>query len=611
MAEVKRTEPLSDSERLILNNVFDTQPAKRQAYLKQLGFQMNPDNDDQYKPIGSDQPWGKIALGAGDYLKEFQKGGLSAVGSQYVAQHGMNLARDATMLALSVRGAGMGAAVGGPAAEITGPMGFFLGGAGGYYGSEELKNAFANHILEDKDIPADHWAMGIHAALASGANTMLAGAAHLVGKGMSSYFDMQANAIKNGLENGATQGVLKHIADNPQIYQDGGYKNGMSQLTDLNEKIFGTEDPLTIKRPEDIKTGLFRDKLSPLNDAANDQISKLGKNPDASFTAADVQNKIQGMIRQISGGKDNFQLQNEAKEAVTYLQNKLDEFNQGVIPKVTQSPILDAQGQPVLPTQADPSEIKVPFNKVYDLAKSIQGDAFDREVPGSNFLKQFTGGDPNGLTAVLDQKAASVGSNLPQINAQRSQIFNAYQAAKQTLTPTNLQNAFLTDEPNSIAKETVQRAVDGVDGVLGTNLKQQIQDGSAKAWIQGKFANAGEPPNAAQTVVDTVKHIPTAVGEALGLSWEDVAKSDPQAALEKYLDLQNKTPVDDLATQMQQAAPIQTAIAGATPGPDSGPPAVAPSPTPEDNGGWVPYQQKVTPTDTDNGGWVPYQPKSQ
>src|SRR5262245_11787649 len=50
---------ISDWQRFVVKNIFDTQPAKRKSYLKRLGYETGKDGE-SYRPIGSDSAFQPI-----------------------------------------------------------------------------------------------------------------------------------------------------------------------------------------------------------------------------------------------------------------------------------------------------------------------------------------------------------------------------------------------------------------------------------------------------------------------------------------------------------------------------------------------------------------------
>lgn len=519
MQEARQT-PITDEERLIIQNLFDTQPARRQAYLKQLGFEMDPKDDNKYRPIGSGSAYGEIDPGVSAY---FKKGGLHEFANDAkdiladIVIKGPLIMGGAAAGGMggAVAGAPVGAAAGMPhvGAAVLAMTGAILGGAAGSAASEELKK-HAGDIFLKEDIPQDRKLEAVQ-ALSDGTFNMLFGAGKIASSAMvRTGIEQRQKAILQALGSGANHEVLLRVAREPELFSPDNAKNGVKNLTGIYRDLFGLDDPSQISRPDQIKTGAFRSAIEPLNDKAKEYLGQLGTNSQADFTVDQLTKPLKEKIYQLV--KNKFPTEEEAK-GIDYLKKMIKQIedvgvseqekrypsNPNVLnegkPNLNTPDILNAEMQNPAPGIETPpksgvnspvGQNRISFDQAYNLAKKIQDDAWDKEVPGSNFLKQVTGGKNTGLTDLLDTKAQSLGVPLQELNAQRSQILKTYKTAAQTLTPANIQNAFLSTNKDNVTKHLVREAAGDMDRVLGSNYSQAIENGSVQAWVNDLYTNA-------------------------------------------------------------------------------------------------------------------------
>lgn len=506
MAEKKRTTQLTDMERLVVQNIFDTQPKKRAQYLKELGFDMNPEDENEYRPIGSDQPYGEIDPGLGT---AFKKGGLSGIINEAGLDIG-DIAVDTGAGALSSGGALAGGIAGTPLGPIAMLLGGFAGGTAGNFIAEEAKGAAANLLL-DQDIPMDR--------RLSGAQSLLVGAFPLVAKGgiglgkaaWKAALETRTKAIKSAVGAGLTNDMVEVIAKDPESFTVDGVKNANKELLGTINKVFGTEDPLSVKRPDQIKEGIFRAKIQPLNDTANAEITRLGSMSDADLTADELTAPLKAQLYKLSSNEFP---KEDAKAAMGYLRDQIKEIERvGVkmqekrfpsnpnalnnYQAQVQSPnILNAElgapAQLATPKSSVMSPVgqnRIPFDQAYNLAKKIQEDAFDLEIPGSKTLRQIVGDiapkqaeKDSALTGVLAEKAAQFGSPLHEINQERSRILKAYKFAASKVNQNNV-GTFYTGK-DSTAKEAVRQGLQEIDKVIGSDLASEVEKGGVQSFVK-------------------------------------------------------------------------------------------------------------------------------
>jgi hypothetical protein len=470
-----RNTPVTEIERLVLQNLFDTQPEKRRAYLKQLGFEIDPKNDNNYRPLGSTQGYAEIDPGVKAY---FKKGGLKELGKD-VGDVLFDLAVNTPLVGASASaGAAGGAAFGTGLAPVAGTAvggiaGLVGGGAAGNVASEEIKN-FAADVFLDENVPQDQKLTLIQSAISGMVPALLKGAGK-IGKGfISAQLAKRREATINAIKAAGgqvTPELIDRAARNPEKFTKEAVAGASENLNKVYKNIFGIaeNEPFTPTSTRQIKPdSLFGQALKPLNDQADAEIAKLNIDKAANWQVGEL---VAPMKKQIAILADKFDRTQEEEAAFKYLRDKVA----SVYKKVGQK----------TPTEASDS-IEITFKQGRDVLKAIQDDAFNREIPGSSYLKQAVGGSPDAIRALADAKAAKAGSMLPQINAKRSALLTTYKEAKANLTPTKLTSAFVGND--SPAKVNVRDTLAKVDGLLGTQLADDVELKGVQRLVENAYA---------------------------------------------------------------------------------------------------------------------------
>lgn len=503
--------PLSPFQRVIVQNFFDTQPKKRQAYLAQLGYEMNPKDTNEYRPMGSQTGYAKVDPGFIDAYKQGNlAGGLNELGFK-VSQ---NLFEGAVKMAL----VGAGGAAGQGLLPIPGVgaiLGGVAGGALGNAGAEALKNSIGDLLL-DKSIPQDHKLTAIQSLITGATPEIFKLGTNVTGSAIEKIMSSRAQSIVNAAKaaGGLSQGLAEKAASNPEMFSEEAVQGATKKLSDQYKSIFGVDEnsAITPRSTRDLNpNSLFGKAVNPLNDQATLAQKTLDKNPEANWSVGEITQPLKRMVDSL---ESSFDKSYEQKAGLSYLKDKISEIEDGAssyadkIRKTTGA----AQGLSMddilkkTPARVDIDGIELPYSAGRSVLKSMQADAFDREVPGSGFLKQAVGGDPNGLRAIADakisqlaEKAAKSGAtpemlaeqglNLPNINAQRSNILNLFNEAKSTITPTKMTSAYLGAD--NIAKNQTRDVLTKMDQTLGTNLSADIDNGGLQRQMENVYSNRG------------------------------------------------------------------------------------------------------------------------
>lgn len=580
MAESKMNkEPLPFEQRLILQNLFDTQPEKRKAYLKQLGYEMNPKNENEYRPLGSDYAWSEIDPGISKYL---HPGGAVEFGKELFGDLVGDVAFDALSSVISgagarlglAKGTAVGGAAGGAGAPVGAVIGAVLGGAAGNALAETVKQTVGNMVL-DESIPADKKLVAIQSLFAGAMPEVIKLGRHASAATYKSILESRTKAIARAASSagtGVTPEILDKAAQNPEMFTEDAVKGASGKLSELYRNIFGTtvDNPTSTRQ---ITGGIFADKLKPLNQAATNEIEALAKDPRANWKIDELAAPIKKVVAQLN---DKFDRTAEEDAALKYLKGKLSMLESKLGDKVEKSTLLDASGNAI--ETVTPGRGQINFKEGREFLKAIQDDAFNREVPGSSFLKQVAGGSEEALRGIADAKAGALGSKLPEINAERSKILTTYKNAQQLLTPSSITSAFIGSD--NVKKNMIREAVGEMDKNLGTNYSQAIENGAMQRVVEEMYRDPNKAFGSGMVKTEALKGalkggtggflagsavgfptgtaaitVPVATGlGAIGGASAATALSSPKAAMGAIQ--KNASRIDDLANLL--ANPVST-----------------------------------------------------
>lgn len=519
--------PLTDEERLIAQNFFDTQPTRRAAYFKRLGFELNPKDDNEYRPIKSKGSYAEVDPG---FFAAFRKGGLQ----DYMKEAGLDLgdvAYDSTIQNLMQY---TGGAVGALATTRGGPWmmlaGRVLGGAAGNAASEALKKAGGDIVL-DEEVPMEMAPMVLQSFMVGAAPEVLKGLAKGKDFLVREFIEKRRKGVIKAITS-AGQGLTPEIIERAakEGWTEESVKGANSRLSKLYDDLLG-RDAKEIAAPENIPAdSVFGQKLGPLHAEANKEINALASNPAADFRIGDMIDRLaQGadalakkfarseneesalsyMRKQIAflrgKAKEKIEQQKsfspveaEMKLANTELQNvstpgafvgsRVDPDIQVPVSSVERK-ITKGAG---LPEGVSPDDAKLNFKEAREFLSSIQDTVFDKDalgnytMPGAEIVAKTIGGG-NGIRQILDSKAASAGSALPAINAERHKILDIYNQGVARFRPESVTTAFLgkDTDPKLKIRETVKL----MDQALGTNYSKDIETGAFQRVVENMYAN--------------------------------------------------------------------------------------------------------------------------
>lgn len=513
---------LSDFQRFAVQNFFDTQPKRKKAFLKQLGYEMDKDgekirpldSDGSFKPIDpgwfdGDGPMGFIGLdkmfsddGRKELLRDLSDISYDTLGAGTLTTVG------------AVKGAGVGTAAGaaigsptGPGAGITaivgGILGGFTGGAAGNAAAEGIKDVIGDFLL-DEEIPMD-MKETFYQSLTAGALGSLAKGGGAALKKMIGAWKMRGVTGSGGLKgakealkqaairksNGTfSQDLVEDMIQNPKNYTREAVDGATNKLLDFSDEIYGTSAGKPIHTTRKLEGGLVRDVINPLNDRADLEIQKLAKDARARFSVEDLVKVVNKRLEPLTSKKFNTK---EEEQAISFLRGEVSRLKAKMIkPKPSPKPksgILDASGKPIDVPEPDlPDEFEeLTFKEGRDLLKSWQNSVYQEgPVKGNSALKGVTAD----LKNLADKKATKLGSDIADINAERHLILKTKENFDRLIKDGHLQNSYVGKD--NISRKRANRMFEEMDRVLGTDLANQ----SKSLQFQSAVESVYNKPNA-------------------------------------------------------------------------------------------------------------------
>jgi len=498
---------LSDWQRWVVKNVFDTQPKRRRSYLKRLGYEMHKDGE-QYRPLNSDTKYREIeptnvVLGFIPFWNLFTEEGRDElqrdlkdididVGVEGPAVGAGTLAGAAA----GFKGGGVaGATIGGTLGAAGGPPGIAAGAtAGGGIGAsigtisgaalggaaakatvETIKAGIGEFFL-DEDVPLDLQELTYQSLVAGGFSAFGKAGSNII----KNWQKMKAKDVQNILKeagvrksNGTFNMTLADdLAENPQNYTPEKVKGANLRLLEFVDGIFGTsvENPRSTKQ---LKGGVAKDAINPLNKQADLEIERLSHEKAANFQVDEILETLKDRLSGVA--KKTFRTQEEER-AFKFFNLKMKELKKKT--KIGGGPtgLFDTQGREIVQPEVFR---ELNFKEGREFLKTIQNAAWEEGfVKDNNAVKSMA----HGLKELADIKAGILKSPLPQINQKRSEILVTYKNIQSLLKDGTVQNAFVGKD--SVAKQRVQRALVNADRVLDTKLAEGMETLQFQAAVE-------------------------------------------------------------------------------------------------------------------------------
>lgn len=510
-----RQEPISLMERLAFQNLFDTQPERRKAYAKRIGLELDPEDGNKFRALGSpkDAPYDgeidpQLGHGTGWGLRiapeEFEKAQKRTF-KETAEEFGKDIGDVAFDLGvagpLTTAGAMYGAGAGGGPT----PMGFvggILGGAAGNVVAEETKAGLGDLLLNE-NIPTDKTQMALQSMLAGMAtgipSALRGGKKFSVGKWIQKRTEAVENLIK--AQGQISDEAIQKAVEKPDMFTAeatagarkkflGFYKEffGLDPEEDLAKKVQYLDSP-----PADSVIGKAMEPTRAARDAAIDQLST---NSSAQLSYKDAVSPIAEKVMELSGIPNRTPQQNEALSVLRDQLNNFKKFAESKLPKPSAVNLLDAKGNPIAQPKADVSSVLFSFRDLDGFKRGLQGNAFKETAVGSMsenpIVSQVAGQFRQKLDNVALNAKDAVGNPFPagqafvENNAKLAEGLNVFKQASSNLKPTKMISAFVTG-PTENALETKQ-ILGAIDKVTGSNYSKAFEDGALQSTFEQFFS---------------------------------------------------------------------------------------------------------------------------
>lgn len=470
---------LSGFQRFAVKNIFDTQPKNRKKYLNRLGYDMSPDGEG-YRPIGSDGGFQPIepddgvlgvftnlftSKGREEILRDFGDVAFDVLISGPLAGAG-------TIAGAAKGGAALGATglvAGGPAGAAAGAtigsvLGGVAGGAAGNASAETIKLGIGAFLL-DGDVTIDAQEAAYQSLVAGG----LGVAGNKLGSMVKNWKKMSAKNIQKSLKKIAIQksggkfnaNLMDDFAENPQNYTPDVVEGANNKIAAISDELFGT----SVKNPKSTRQltgGLAKKKIDPLNKKADLEIEKLSLDPEANFSPEEILEVIEGRLSSIRQKTFPTREEEGALKFFTGERRRLE----GIVREAFD----------------EGKSAELTYKEGRDLLKSWQGAAFQEgPVKGNGVVSQVT----RGLRELADEKAARTGSQLQEINRQRSEILSTYTNFQKSIRDGDLQNAYVGKD--SVSKIKADRMFGEMGRVLDIDLSGLAKSTQFQSAVEGVY----------------------------------------------------------------------------------------------------------------------------
>lgn len=520
-------EALTLKDRIVMQTLFDTQPKRRAAYLKQKGWELNPKNDNEIRPLGSKE----------DFHTEIDPGGIFNI-NQYLKQkygektgkqpaiktHVPEFVADAAEGLLDFVGGalieGFGDVSGLGAGAVTAPTGpgaglAFLGTRSAARGMayntlEKLKDTLGEFYL-DKEIPVDWKERGIQTAIqavgpeviATGGKALLGGAqktAQAVGAGFKTLLNLGGGKVDAV--------VMKALEKDPKLFTDQAALKGAGEgIQSQIDNLFGiTAGENVPKSFADVGANSpFKQKMAALEQTRRQVVGQLVNNREADMTVEEVLAPIYGEIERIN----NMRVKSDTvdKPALKYLKSKAGELLSSVDGNY---------------------KAKIMFNDVDQFIQKVQKDSWGKDVEYGPTLRTAIENVNQAAKAHLDPIFQKAG--LPNLyadtKAQESQIFKAFEAGRDNINRNNMMKTIIGgiaegstgNSARDVTTRKVTSAMSDIDQALGTDFSNQLQTGQMQSQVYNAMQSGRFPTGSAGALTRA-----TTVGGATALATHNPA----------------------------------------------------------------------------------------
>lgn len=515
----KRQGGLSSSERFLVQNLYDKQPKRREAFMKQIGFELDPENDNKFRPVGSSGSYdGEIDPGIHGY---FKKGGLmqslanalsfssfktqenQAVGApetpfnlkENIGKIAKDeITKDITDQAFNIPAGliqGVAATVGGALGAPGGLLGMAVGAAAGAGIAnatlESIKNTIGDAVLNEH-VPIELKPMVANAlftaAIAGGVQGIKSGVRGAALRGLEKQKEAVVNAIEKA-GGASTPELIQKAIDNPEMFASKEAVQGGSQkLLDTYKQTFGLSPDdfaAKVKTFDQIpKDSVFGQMIAPVSTAAKQEVANLSTNPAASIKAGDILIPIDSMIEDLTS-RGGFKA--DEKSALASLRDFRGEVTDYVKSNLAPGVSKDVADDKI-------KNASLNFGQAKRFLEVVQDKAFEQGKFGTTSQNPIVSQVAGEFRRGLDSVASNAGSAIPDLNAQQHEILSSFREASQQLTPENLYNAYIGGNKSKVLQ--IKKFVNGLDTKFGTDLSKNFEGAAAQQYFETVY-NSGIP----------------------------------------------------------------------------------------------------------------------
>lgn len=486
-----RTEPVTEAERMIFQNLFDNDAKRRNAYAKSIGLELDPDDENKFRALGSREEFtGEIDPGFGG---AFKKGGLVEIAKELGRDTLGDMLVDYSTGGLAALAAG-GGAVGGTAAggPIGTAIGAILGGFGGAYAGEDVKEFIGNQLI-DEDIPVSERQKLMVSTLGALGPVISKGIGRAAKGGLKTFLAVRQNAVKKALQQTGqlSDEAIEKAMKNPEMFDDAAVKGANEKFRKFYGGFFGVDpnDANAITKAvkegaEGTPKGEFGKMLTPVYAARNKALSELETVRAADVSLGELKAPIERKITELTS---KVSLTPDDKQAIGVLKDQLGEWN-GLAKRLTPK---GADGAAAKTATAD--NIRVSYGTAREFLQGLQGKAFDKATTSQNPMVNQTAGAlrqslDDRLTSPAVLEASRAGETFLGANKQISRAMTVYEDAAKTLTPEKMRQAFVL-APNSNRLDTLNTLAQ-MDEVLGADFAKQFEKGALQSQFEQFYSQA-------------------------------------------------------------------------------------------------------------------------
>lgn len=548
---VEKARPISVLDRYLLQFVFDTQPAKKKEYLKQLGYAVDPEDDNRIRPLGDDGDYMQIDPGGFFDVKQYvpenatTEDYMKAAGEVFadVNEGVLDLIQGALIEAVGTGAAAATVLGSGGTATAAAPSARSAGRSLAFNTLEAGKDVIAD-ILLDKDIPTDYKLRAIQTGVQAIAPEAVSEAMRVGGGIVKKAVTGSMNAVKSGVKTALTWGkgniddfTFEQIAKNPKNFSPEKLQRADQNIDEFLTKIYGSAKDRKNIAPDSI----FQQKLTALEGERAIASKALANSRKADMSLEEVLTPFQSKYDELlaTPGKNN-----QDKQALSWLKEKIGQLKADFNP----------DNKPM-------RSVKLPFDQVDDLVKRTQKDVWSKDTGAMPIVRQVIDGsnDSPGLNNVLKQKADAAMKDMPdvstlysQIKAQEKQVFDTFERVAPRLNESTARQYIVGGDAAETAAEmgifnkggasarqmNMSSAMQDLDQMSGTNMTSELQNLQLRKRVFDSLGDRAAKGSAGILNVAPVTYFATRpfLGDvgAAAVTAGTVAASNPMVGLPIY-----------------------------------------------------------------------------